>query len=82
MSLDDGQPLFPVSFRELNHIPNVEPPMLHHSLIAELIDVGKRYRELVVFHGEQICTRYLIAYQRLAPGKAAPQWNGVQERRR
>ena len=70
------------SGRELNHIPNVEPPMFHHSLIAELGAKIVRFRELVVFHSEQVCPRYLIAYQRLAPGKAAPQWNGVQERRR
>ena len=52
------------SGRELNHIPNVEPPMFHHSLIAELGAKIVRYREVVVFHSEQICPRYPIAYQR------------------
>ena len=82
--MEGGYPVFRpgTGFRELNHIPNVEPPMFHHSLIAELGVKILRFRELVVFHSEQVCPRYLIAYQRLAPGKAAPQWNGVQERRR
>ena len=35
-TIEGGHPVFrPGCFRELNHIPNVEPPMFHHSLIAE-----------------------------------------------
>ena len=82
-AMEGGYPVFRVaSARELNHIPNVEPPMFHHSLIAELGAKIVRFRELVVFHSEQVCPRYLIAYQRLAPGKEGSQWNGVRERRR
>ena len=63
-SMDDGQPVFPINFRELANVAGVQPPITHHSLIAELGTQIVRYREFVVFHGEYVMPEYLIAYQR------------------
>ena len=78
-SMDGGHPVFATSAgRELSHIPDFTPPTFHHSLFAELGPSIVRYRECVMFHSEQVCPRYLIAYQRLAPGvQPPPQWEGV-----
>lgn len=64
-SVDDNMPVFPVSFRELATVPNVSPPVHYHSLVADIIDVGYRYREFIVFHQEFIYPEYLLAYQRV-----------------
>eukprot|EP01065_Artemidia_motanka_P015098 TRINITY_DN18983_c0_g1_i1.p1 TRINITY_DN18983_c0_g1~~TRINITY_DN18983_c0_g1_i1.p1 ORF type:complete len:1736 (+),score=493.00 TRINITY_DN18983_c0_g1_i1:57-5210(+) len=50
--------------RELMAVPDVDPPLPHHSLVAELGHVALRYREFVVFHSEQVYPEYLIAYRR------------------
>ena len=42
----------------------VSPPVHHHSLLADVMDVGARYREFIVFHSEYIYPEYLVAYQR------------------
>ena len=42
----------------------VSPPVHHHSLLADVMDVGARYREFNVFHSEYIYPEYLVAYQR------------------
>ena len=81
-SMDGGHSVFLANGRELSHIPDVQPPMFHHSLVAELGKAITMHREIVVFNREQVCPRYLIAYQRLAPGKnPPPQWEGVRGRR-
>ena len=61
---NDGRPIFPVSYRELAHVPNVIPPVHYHSLIADRPQA--RYREFIVFHSEFVYPEYLIAYQRFA----------------
>ena len=65
-SMDDGQRVFPISFRELANVSGVQPPITHHSLIAELGAHIVRYREFVVFHGDYVSPEYLIAYQRFS----------------
>jgi hypothetical protein len=66
--MDTGEKLFPISYRELAEIPNVQPPIFYHSLIAELGRAVIRYREFIIFHGERVCPEYLLAYQRCHNG--------------
>ena len=63
-SMDTGRPVFPISFRELDTVAGVSPPVHHHSLLADNLDGGARYREFIVFHSEYIYPEYLLAYQR------------------
>ena len=63
-SMDGGDPIFPVSFRELATVPNVSPPVHYHSLLADVLGSGARYREFITFHSEYLYPEYLIAYQR------------------
>jgi Poly(ADP-ribose) polymerase catalytic domain len=63
-SMDTGAPIFPVNFRELSAVPGVTPPFFHHTLIAELGKKIERYRELVLFHSENVHIDYVIAYHR------------------
>ena len=63
-SMDGGQRVFPISFRELAAVPNVTPPVHYHALLADVISVNARYREVIVFHSELIYPEYLLAYQR------------------
>ena len=63
-STDTGRPVFPISFRELDTVAGVSPPVHHHSLLADNLDGGARYREFIVFHSEYIYPEYLLAYQR------------------
>ena len=60
----EGGPVFERSFRELAAIPGISPPILHHSLIAELGGSLSRYREFVVFHGEYLLPEYVVGYHR------------------
>ena len=62
--METGEPLFPVSFRELANIPNVSPPKSYHSLIVERGAGHVRYREFILFHGEYVYPEYLLAYHR------------------
>ena len=63
-SMDTGERIFPISFRELATVPGVDPPVHYHSLIAELGGSIARYREFILTHGERIRPEYVIAYQR------------------
>jgi serine/threonine protein kinase len=63
-STDNGRPVFPISFRELSTVHGISPPVHHHSLLADVMDSGARYREYIVFHSEYIYPEYLLAYQR------------------
>jgi len=56
--METGEPLFPVSFRELANIPNVSPPKSFHSLIVERGAGHVRYREFILY------PEYLLAYHR------------------
>jgi hypothetical protein len=62
-SIDTGRPVFPISFRELDTVAGVSPPVHHHSLLAD-VSPPMRYREFIVFHSEYIYPEYLLAYQR------------------
>ena len=53
-SMDTGERLFPINFRELATVPGVSPTVFHHSLVAELGRSIDRYREFVVYHREQV----------------------------
>ena len=64
VSTDGGSRIFPISFRELAPVPGVTPPVHYHSLLADVVSVGARYREVVVFHSELIYPEYVLAYQR------------------
>jgi hypothetical protein len=68
-SMDTGEPIFPINYRELSAVPNVVPTILHHSLIAELGQVIDRYREFVLFHSEYVHIDYVIAYHRYNGGQ-------------
>ncbi len=68
-SMDNGEKIFPINFRELSEVPNVTPPICHHSLIAELGPVIDRYREFVLFHSEYVHIDYVIAYHRCKGGR-------------
>jgi len=63
-STDTGRRVFPISFRELDTVAGISPPVHHHSLLADVMDVGQKYREFIVFHSEYIYPEYLVAYQR------------------
>jgi hypothetical protein len=64
-SHDTDRRVFPISFRELDTVDGVSPPVHHHSLIApDPIPAHTRHREFVVFHSEYIYPEYLLAYQR------------------
>ena len=63
-STDNACPVFPISFRELSTVHGISPPVHHHSLLADVMDSGARYREYIVFHSEYIYPEYLLAYQR------------------
>mmetsp|Transcript_66098 Transcript_66098/g.158113 ORF Transcript_66098/g.158113 Transcript_66098/m.158113 type:complete len:555 (+) Transcript_66098:63-1727(+) len=64
-SMDGGRRIWSSPQRELAAIPGSQPPLLHHSLIAETGGKLKRFREFIVFHGERIYPEYLVAYQRV-----------------
>ena len=76
VSADTGERIFPMlptprhgpraMTRELAPVAGVEPPVLHHTLLAEDHARGGpfRYREFVVFHNANVYPEYLIAYQR------------------
>lgn len=65
VSMDDRhQKIFPENFRELSPVAGVVPPIFHHSLIVELGNAVKRYREFLTFHSEYVYAEYLVAYQR------------------
>ena len=64
-SFDTGRPVFPISFRELDTVAGVSPPVHHHSLLApDPTPPNVRYREFIVFHSDYIYPEYLLAYQR------------------
>jgi hypothetical protein len=64
-STDTGRRVFPISFRELDTVAGVSPPVHHHSLRApDPTPSQVRYREFIVFHSEYIYPEYLLAYQR------------------
>jgi hypothetical protein len=63
-SVDDGSAVFPISFRELAAVPDVTPPVHYHTLLADVLGTGARYREVIVFHSERIYPEYVLAYQR------------------
>jgi hypothetical protein len=68
-SMDNLAPIFPIGFRELSAVPGVTPPIVHHSLIAELGPAIARYREFVLFHSEYVHIDYVIAYHRCDGGQ-------------
>jgi hypothetical protein len=63
-SFDTGRRVFPISFRELDTVVGISPPVHHHSLLADVMDIGFRYREFIVFHSDYIYPEYLLAYHR------------------
>ena len=70
VSADTGERIFHTmqtpQKRELAAVTGVEPPVLHHTLLAEDHARGGpfRFREFVVFHNANVYPEYLIAYQR------------------
>ena len=59
-----GRSIWSSQSRELAVIEGSNPPVIHHSLLAELGQKIVRFREFVVFHGDRIYPEYLIAYTR------------------
>jgi hypothetical protein len=62
----EGEPLFPMTDRELRQITGVTPPVHHHALVGETGERIDRYREFIVFHGDSLYPEYLLAYHRAA----------------
>jgi len=54
--------------RELSAMPNVQPPLPYHSLVAEAKQEPsykvKRHREFITFDGDRTTLEYLIAFRR------------------
>ena len=74
-SADTGERIFPqvntprgpkAVTRELAPVSGLQPPVMHHTLLAESHAGGGpyRYREFVVFQNANVYPEYLIAYQR------------------
>ncbi len=69
-SSDTDRRVFPISFRELDTVAGVSPPVHHHSLLPpDPIPPLVRYREFIVFHSEYIYPEHLLAYQRYEGGR-------------
>jgi hypothetical protein len=51
---DDGSVFATRRHKELKTLKDSNPPLHHHSLLVELGGRIHRYREFVVFHGEQV----------------------------
>eukprot|EP00397_Hematodinium_sp_SG-2012_P000721 GEMP01000722.1.p1 GENE.GEMP01000722.1~~GEMP01000722.1.p1 ORF type:complete len:1036 (+),score=254.44 GEMP01000722.1:216-3323(+) len=61
----EGSPIFATTDeRELASIPNVEPLMQYHSLVAEKGGDIIRFREMCQFHSARVYPEYLICYTR------------------
>jgi hypothetical protein len=59
-----GRSIWSSQNRELSIIDGSSPPVIHHSLLAEIGGRISRFREFIVFHGDRIYPEYLIAYKR------------------
>jgi len=59
-----GRSVWSCEQKELATIAGSNPPILHHSLLAETGERIKRYREFILFHGNRLYPEYLVAYQR------------------
>eukprot|EP00927_Polykrikos_kofoidii_P055929 TRINITY_DN50112_c0_g1_i1.p1 TRINITY_DN50112_c0_g1~~TRINITY_DN50112_c0_g1_i1.p1 ORF type:complete len:746 (+),score=94.19 TRINITY_DN50112_c0_g1_i1:55-2238(+) len=65
-SIDGGFNIFAGSDkRELGLVPESSPPSRFHSLVAELGQKLKRFREFMVFENTQTYIEYVIAYKRV-----------------
>lgn len=51
--------------RELATIKGSSPPVRYHSLVVELGEALKRFREFVIFEHTQCYVEYILAYQRI-----------------
>lgn len=51
--------------RDLSEVPGVTPPMRFHSLVVELGDKIKRFREFVHFDSSRLIVEHLVAYKRV-----------------
>jgi hypothetical protein len=51
---DDNTVFATRRWKELNAIPETSPPLHYNSLMVELGEQIYRYREFVVFHGDQV----------------------------
>lgn len=51
-------------------MPGSCPPFPYHSLVADpgTGHASRRYREVMVFHGDAVLIEYIIAYRRAAYG--------------
>ncbi|CAJ1340416.1 unnamed protein product [Effrenium voratum] len=63
--LDASRSIWSSAQRELALIPDSNPPVLHHSLIAETGGRIARFREFIIYHGARIYPEYLVAYRRV-----------------
>jgi ketosteroid isomerase-like protein len=61
---DDGTIFATRQHRELKPVMGSEPPLHYHSLLVERGGRIHRYREFVIYHGDQIYPEYLVAYKR------------------
>ena len=81
IAMDDGASsdgcVFATTRRaELVNIPDAAPTLPYHSLLVELgtdpSHAVARFREFVVFHAEQLCPEYVVAYSRAREPAAPP----------
>lgn len=54
--------------KELTSVDGTVPPILHHSLRAELGPAITRHREFLQFHKNRTYPAYVLAYQRVLNG--------------
>ena len=60
---DDGTVFATRKLKELNAIPDIAPPLHYNSLLVELGEQIYRYREFVLFHGDQVYPCVPLALQ-------------------
>jgi len=59
-----GRNIWSSEKRELTTIMGSSPPVLHHCLLAETGGMLARFREFIIYHGDQVYPEYIVAYQR------------------
>ena len=71
---EDGAVFVTQRRRELCRVPGVTPPLHYQSLLVERgtqpSHAVERFREFVVFHGEQVVPEYVVAFSRARDVKA------------
>jgi hypothetical protein len=68
-NLDTGGTVWAVRNKELSEIKGTKPPILYHSLLAEIGGKVQRHREFLQYHKVRVYPAYLLAYERHKDGQ-------------